>query len=434
MSLNAEHAVLGACLCSAEAYWRVADILVPEDFADGRLAKLYAMIRELARTNSAFDAVTITELEPRVLGPFALELANSEGWRVANIRAYAELVVQQAQARRIQAAGRQIAQLSGPEALVEAQRLLAACAPRHAGSVKHIREYLRESTVELQRRVNADQELTGIPTGLPELDDLTDGLQPGDLIVLAARPSVGKTAKAMQIAINAARHKVHTLVFSMEMTGTQLTDRVQAHVACVNATGLRRPKLLNNDDFRRLFEASAEINALPIQIDQTPALTVEAISARARQVHATSGLGLIVIDYLTLITLPKAPTTTEAIQIVTGALKRLAKELNVPLLCLSQLNRDADGKRPTLAELRGGGSIEQDADVVMFLWRPKEHKRNELVLLLDKQRNGETGSIALDADYAHMRFLPRDYVEVEQRQQGFGNFGRKPPSSNPYQE
>lgn len=427
--MNAEHAVLAACLCSAQAYWRVADILVPEDFTEGHLARLYALIRERARTDSAFDAVTIGEVAPSFRNT-AMDLSVSEGWRLNSVRAYAELVVQNAQERRVHAAGAQIAHLRGPDALVDAQRILAACAPRHAGGVRHIREYLREATGELQRRVDAKEVLTGTPTGTTALDELTDGLQPGDLIVLAARPSVGKTAKALQMAIAAARHNIRSLVFSMEMSGVQLTDRIQAHIACVNATGLRRPQLLGEDDFRRLFNAGIEIHDLPILIDQTPALTVEAISARARQVHATDGLGLIVIDYLTLITMPKAPTGAEAIQIVTGELKRLAKELNIPVLVLSQLNREANGRRPTLGELRGGGSIEQDADVVMFLWRPREEKKTELVLLLDKQRNGETGEIPLDADYAHMRFIQVDRQTPAPKQNSLDGFGRKPPITN----
>lgn len=431
--MNAEHAVLGACLCNAQAYWRVADLLVPEDFSDGRLGRLYALIRERARTDSAFDGVTIGEIAPS-FRETAMDLSSAEGWRIANVRAYAELIAQNAQERRVHAAGAQIAHLRGPDALADAQRILAACAPRHAGSVKHIREYLRESTAEMQKRVDATDQLTGVPTGIPQLDELTDGLQPSDLIVLAARPSVGKTAVAMQIAVNAARHGVRTLVFSMEMSGRQLTDRVQAHVACVNATGIRRPKILGQDDFRRLLNAGSEIGQLPIQIDQTCALSVEAISARARQVHATDGLSLVVIDYLTLIAMPKAPTTADALQIVTGGLKRLSKELGVPVLCLSQLSRDAASRRPTMGELRGSGSIEQDADVVIFLWRPREEKKTELVLLLDKQRNGETGEIPLDADYAHMRFVPVDRQTPLPKQSNLDGFGRKPPPFDPYRD
>lgn len=427
--MNAEHAVLGACLSNAQAYWRVADLLVPEDFADGQLGRLFALIRERARTDSAFDAVTVGEVAPsfRVL---AMDLAASEGWRVANVRGYASLIATGALQRRVQAAGREIARLNSGDALEAAQKILGACAPKHAGSVKHIREYLHESTLDLQRRCDASDELTGIPTSIPQLDDLTDGLQPSDLIVVAARPSVGKTAFVLQCGINAARHGKRTLMFSMEMSGKQLVDRVQAHIACVNAMGLRRPKGLTNEDFRRLTEAGMEINNLPFLIDQTGSLTMEAIGARARQVHATDGLGLIVIDYLGLMSMPKAPTGAEALQIVTGGLKSLAKELNVPIIVLSQLNREANGKRPTLGELRGGGSIEQDADVVIFLWRPREEKKTELVLLLDKQRNGETGEIPLDADYAHMRFVPVDRKTPEPRQNSLDGFGRTAPSRN----
>lgn len=430
MSTNVEHAVLGACLCSASCYWRVADLLTPEDFSDGRLAKLYALIRERARAESAFDAVTIGDVAPQ-LSNLALELATGEGWRQGNIRAYAELVASNAVMRRVKQAGQQIAHLDGPDALGQAQRLIAGCSPRQIGAIRHVREFLRESVTEMQRRVDASEELTGIPTSLPTLDKLLCGWQPTDLIVIAARPSVGKTAFALQSAGAAARAGKHVLFFSLEMSGVQLTDRLQAHFAEVNASGIRRPKLFNDADFRRLFEAEAEIAQLPMDIDDTAGLTVEAIGARARQAHAANQLDLIVIDYLTQITPPKANTTAEALQIVTRALKGLAKELSVPVILLSQLNREGEGHRPTLKTLRDSGAIEQDADVVIFLHRPDPSKREQVIAILEKQRNGETGDIHLNAKMEHMRFAEIEAAAESSSnvQPGFAGYPRRSRSN-----
>lgn len=409
VTVDTESAVLGACLCSADAYWRVADLLTPDDFAGAGHRKLYTLITKLAREESPFDAVTISDIAPS-LGSLALDLANLEGWRTANVRAYAERVASAAVSRRVKLAGQQIARLDGPDVLGQAQQIMGACLPRHAGSVKHIREYIRASVAELQRRVDAKGEMTGIPTSLKGLDDLTCGWQNGDLIVLAARPSVGKTAFTIQALVNACRHAKHALFFSLEMTGVKIADRVQAHVAQVNAAGMKRPELFDNADFGALFAAASEIAELPLHIDETPALTVEALCARARQLHATQKVDLIAIDYLTQMTPPSGPrlSTADALQIVTRALKGLAKELNVPVILLSQLNRDGEGHRPGLKALRDSGAIEQDADVVIFLHRPNTEKRDHVVLIVEKQRDGETGDIHLHANMRHQRFTEID--------------------------
>ncbi|MGA0588828.1 replicative DNA helicase [Dyella sp. KRB-257] len=426
--MNAEHAVLGACLTDPKAYWRVADLLVADDFAAGAHRKLYALIRDRANASEPFDAVTIHEADAH-LGNLALELASSEGWRHGNVRAYAQMVTQAAMTRRIHAAGAQIARLEGSDVLGQAQQLLGACLPRHAGEVKHIREYLRASVAELQRRVNAKEAITGLPTSLPALDEMLCGYQPGDLIVLAARPSVGKTAFAIQSLVNAARHGKRVLFFSLEMTGVKIADRIQAHIAQVNAAGMKRPAIFDDADFGALFNAAAEIADMPLYIDETPALTVEALCARARQIHATTGCDLIAIDYLTQMTPPGGPklSTADALQIITRALKGLAKELNVPVILLSQLNRDGEGHRPTLKALRDSGAIEQDADVVIFLHRPDPNRRDRLVLIVEKQRDGETGDIWLDSNYRHQRFTAIDLPVDDQpsKPQGFGRFGQR---------
>lgn len=425
--VSAETAVLGACLCNAQAYWRVADVLVPEDFSRGVHVRLFAWIRDAARAGDAFDAVTLAEAVPQMAG-IAMDLSGSEGWRQGNVRAYAQLVAQQAISRRLRAAGQQIAKLDGADALGQAQQLLGECLPRHAGQVRHIREYLRASVAELQRRVNAKGEMTGIPTSLPRLDELTCGWQPGDLIVIAARPSIGKTAFCVQSLVNAARHGKRVLFFSLEMTGVKIADRIQAHIAQVNAAGMKRPELFDDADFGALFNAASEVAELPLYIDETPALTVEALGARARQLHATQGVDLIAIDYLTQMTPPGGPrmSTTDALQIVTRSLKSLAKELQVPVILLSQLNRDGEGHRPGLKALRDSGAIEQDADVVIFLHRPDAANREQLTLIVEKQRDGECDDVHLLANYRHQRFSETSApAPAAPSSAGFGGFGRR---------
>lgn len=426
--LNAESAVLGACLSSPQCYWQVADLISADDFASGTNARLFSHMAALARDGSAFDAVSIGDSDP-VLGSLALDLANEEGWRTANVRAYAEMVASSAVARRVKQAGQQIARLDGNDVLGEAQRLIGACAPRQLSVVRHIREYLRDSVTEMQRRVNEPDALIGVTTGLPELDEITRGWQRGDLIIIAARPSVGKTALAVQCSVAGAKAG-HTVFFaSLEMSGVQLADRVQAHVAHVSASGMRNPKLLDEADFGRLFNAASQIAEMPLHIDETAGLTVEAIGARARQLNAVSRLGLIVIDYLTQIVPPKAQSTADALQIVTRALKALAKELQVPIILLSQLNRQGEDHRPTMRTLRDSGAIEQDADVILFLHRPDPEDREYILLILEKQRNGEVDDFHLHADMAHMTFSVMDQPPMKSTaakpSRGFGGYNTR---------
>lgn len=276
--MNVEIAVLGACLCEPSAYWRVADLLTAEDFGDPRHARLFASIANAARANAPFDAVTIAEQNPDGLGDYAMDLANSEGWRQANVRAYAELVVAAAMARRIKVAGQKIARLEGADTLGQAQQILAECMRRQAGLVKHIREHLHSSIVELQARVDSGEKLAGLPTGFPSLDDLTGGYLPADYIVMAARPSVGKTAWAVQTMINVASKGKRVLMFSLEMTGLKIANRMQTHIAQIDASGLKQPHLLQEADFRALHAAGAEIAALPIFIEMKTLISIAAIT------------------------------------------------------------------------------------------------------------------------------------------------------------
>lgn len=398
---DAEMAVLGCCLVDPKCYWKIADLLEPSDFGKRDQNRLFAEIARRARDGEDFDPVTIADAIPD-LAQLGYSCSTNEGWRGSNVLGYAKLVADGAMTRRVKLAGAQIVHLEGEDIVGQAQRILSECAPRNVGAIKHISDFLRLSTDEIMRRHAATEKLTGIRTGIKALDDLTEGWQPTDLIIIAARPSVGKTAFAMQCVLAAAKSGKTALVFSLEMNGKQLNDRVTSSIGRVDGMHLRNPKQMPEEDWAKWGRACTEIRELPIYIDDNSGITVDVICARARQQHAITPLSLIAIDYLTMISPPKAQSTTDALQIITRTLKGLAKELGVPVICLSQLNRGGEGQRPTMKTLRDSGAIEQDADVVIFLHRPSEAHRDYLELIVSKQRNGPCGDLAINAE---MRFM-----------------------------
>lgn len=421
--MNAETAVLGAVMVSDQAYWRVADLLVADDFSSGESRRLWEVVCDLYRQGMAADPVTVADRVP-ALSAFALSAANVP-CSTTNARAYAELVVQKATERRVNAAGRQMAALKGVDALMEAQALLGSCVPKNSGAVRPIRDFLRESVMVMQQRCDATEVLTGVPTSLPWLDEQTAGWQRGDLIILAARPSLGKTALALQCALHAAEAGNGLLFFSLEQSGAQIADRAMAHVSRVSLQSILQPKRIEEHEWARIGCAGKTIGELPLLIDETGALAVDSICARARQANADKRLGLIVIDYLTQIMPPKADKMADAVQMITRQLKALAKALSVPVMLLSQLNRKGDEK-PHLTHLRDSGAIEQDADVVLFLHRPDENKADLVELTIAKQRNGVRDVHRyLRADMAHMRFIETDdvpTVATVSRARGFGRY------------
>lgn len=415
---NPESAVLGACLLDPAAYWRCADLLTADDFAQGGHRRLWGVIADLHREGGAVDSLTVSERDP-ALSQLAFDLG-SGAFSAANARTYAGIVAQRAIERRVIAAGQRIASLRGDDALAEAQRILAACAPRNVAAVRHAREVLGESVKALTARYETGERMTGLGTSLPGLDALTSGWQRSDLIVVGARPSVGKTALGLQCALHAASAGAPVLMFSAEMAGRQIMDRAIAHVSGVPLSAIRCPHDIEAEGWPKITRASETLSAMPLWIDDSAGLTVEAIAARARQLDAEKRLGLVVIDYLQHLTPPRAEKTVDAVQLMTRALKAMAKALDVPVLLLSQLNREGED-RPTLRALRDSGAIEQDADVIAFLHRPRADKRDEIQLILAKQRNGETGDLWLHADMPHMRFIETDEPqhEPEQRRSGF---------------
>ena len=405
--VDAEGALLGAVMLAPEAYWKVADVVVADDFASRDMRDLWAECARLIQRGEAADAVTLGERLPN-LAQLTIDLATTTP-SAANARAYAELIAKRATERRVKAAGSRIANLTGDDLLGEAQRILGACVPRMLGTVRHVADFLRGSLKGIVERAESAGDITGVATGFASLDELTGGWQRTDLIIVGARPSVGKTAFALQSALQAASEKIPVLFVSLEMSGIQLADRALSHVGHVNALHIRNPKQMQDDEWSKITVAKTKLDEYTLRVDESIGVTVEAISARTRQMNSEERLGLLVIDYLTYIQPPKAETVAEGIQHITRSLKALAKELQVPVMLLSQLNREGDDE-PTLRHLRSSGAIEQDADVVVFLHRPDKTNMGLIKAIVAKQRNGPLGEFFLSAQMDKMRFYPCEHV------------------------
>lgn len=394
-TFDAEAAVIGGCLLVSDAYWKIADLLTAGDFSKPEYGGMFDAIGDLLRRGVAVDSITFGEHCPKHAVAAVECAAATPG--ATNIRAYAEIVQRNAVTRRVRASGDRIAKLSGQDTMGEAQRILAACAPRMASAIHPAKDFLSQSVERMAQRCEQDGDLTGIPTSIAWLDAMLSGWQRGDLIIIAARPSVGKTALAVQTALHAALSDRPTLFLSLEMAGNQLTDRMLAHLARVDMQRIRQPKQIEEEQWTRISDAGERIAKAPLLIDDTSGITVDAICARVRQANAMNRLDLVIIDYLTQIVPPKAQSVTEGVQIITRTLKALAKEIQVPIILLSQLNRQGDSK-PSLTALRDSGAIEQDADVVIFLHRPNDDQRHLIECLIGKQRNGPIGEGFLHFD------------------------------------
>lgn len=421
---DAERAVVACVLRDPEAYWRVADMLRADDFVQPDLRALWVLTTRLIGENKPSDSVTIGEIDSR-LALLANEVAFNTMGSPNNVRAYADLMVRRATERKVRQAGQRIAQLSGAEAVQEAQRILGACLPRATGKIGTLADFAERAWAGVLERHEAQDGTVGIPTGFEELDELTAGWQRSDLIVIAARPSVGKTAFALQTALHAALKQNPCLFVSLEMSGTQLTDRALSHIGGVSALHIREPKRLDDLEWQDLSRAKESLADYPLTIDESANATVDEIGARARQVDAEKRLCMIVIDYLTHIKPPKSDNVAEGIQVITRSLKSMAKELNVPTILLSQLSRDGEDA-PNLTHLRSSGAIEQDADVVIFLHRPDKKDRDLIRVTVAKQRNGPLGEFHLRADMSKMRFHPTVYEQPKQAQKpSFGGRGNR---------
>jgi replicative DNA helicase len=416
-SLQAEQAVLGGLMLDNTAWDRVADHVVEEDFyrRDHRL--IFRAIAELAARNSPFDAVTLSEwlgqhnLQDDVGGLATLGALVQGTPSAANIQAYADIVREHSVLRQLISVGNEIAGSafvtdgrSSGELLEQAEQRvfqIAERGKRGQRGFRSIRSLLGAAVDRIDKLFQLDEPITGVSTGFSDLDEMTAGLQPSDLIIVAGRPSMGKTTLAMNFAENAAiRHKVPVAIFSMEMPGEQLALRMMSSLGHIDQHKIRTGKL-DDDDWPRLTSAVSLLDSAPLFIDDTPALSPTEMRARARRLKREHDIGMIVIDYLQLMQVPgtRENRTTE-ISEISRNLKALAKELEVPVVALSQLNRGLEqrtDKRPVMSDLRESGAIEQDADLILFIYRDEVYHEDSphkgvAEIIIGKQRNGPIGT------------------------------------------
>ncbi len=432
-SLEAEQSVLGGLLLDFYRWDQVSDLVAESDFyrRDHRL--IFAAIRSLCEADSPADVVTVSEwlekndqLEAAGGLAYIGSLAKNTP-SAANIDAYGRIVRERAVLRGLIEVANGIAQSAyspqgrRPDEILDAAEKEIFDLARHGTQTQKGFRSMKAALPGVMDRIDllsqSDNPITGVPTGYKDLDELTSGFQKADLIIIAGRPSMGKTALAMNIAENAALgHQLPVAIFSMEMPESQLAMRMLASTGRINAQKFRTGKL-SDDDWPRLSSAAHLLGSAPIYIDDTPALTPLEIRARSRRLarEHEHGLGLIVVDYLQLMQSGgNNENRATEVSAITRSLKALAKELDVPLVALSQLNRALEqrpGKKkiPVMSDLRESGSIEQDADVIIFIYRDEVYnddtdEKGIAEIIVGKQRNGPIGTVRLTFLGEYTRF------------------------------
>jgi replicative DNA helicase len=419
-SIEAEQAVLGGLMLDGTAWDAVADLIRQNDFYRRDHQLIFSAIAQVVEQQGPVDAVTVSELLERqglleeVGGLGYLASLSRDTPSAANVRAYADIVRERALLRLLVAAGGEIASdaldsrgRSASELVDEAEQRVFAIAERGNRSragFQAVRDVLPATIDRIDALHQNPGAFTGVATGYSKLDEMTTGFQAGDLVIIAGRPSMGKTTLAVNIAEHAAiSGKVPAAIFSMEMTAEQVTLRMIASLGRVSQSHLRKGTL-SAEDWPRITSATEVLAQAPIFIDETPALTPVELRARARRLKREKGLGLIIVDYLQLMSVygTKENRATEISEISRG-LKALAKELQVPVIALSQLNRSVEQrteKKPVMSDLRESGAIEQDADVILLIYReevyePNTTRKGIADIIVAKQRNGPIGDVQL---------------------------------------
>lgn len=441
-NIEAEQAILGAILQDNEAIYRVMEVVKPEDFYRPGHRLIYTSIIELLDRNEPIDLVTLTNhLEScghleTVGGRAALASLVEGGPTAASVAPYAGIVREKSILRQlIQVATEIVNQSYGDGAgrvdnfLDEAEKMIFDIAQNKVRQPFYkISDIIHDAYAVIEQQYERKEAVTGVPTGFIDFDRITAGLQKSDLIIIAGRPSMGKTALALNIALNASQKvNVPVAIFSLEMSKEQLIQRLLCMEACVDASKLRTG-FLSRDDWLRITDAAGRLSEMTLYIDDSPALTSLAIRAKARRMHKQHGLGLIVVDYLQLMKgLGHADNREREISEISLSLKALAKELNIPVVALSQLNRMVENRRPPipqLADLRESGAIEQDADVIAFIYREVVYdketlNKNKANIIIAKQRNGPIGNIELEFKAEYTRFGDKVYVQGDEAKEPF---------------
>lgn len=427
-NIDAEHSVIGALLLDKDAVLTVVEILSPEDFYEDRNSMIYRAILTLFEKRSPIDMVTLTnelertgELTNIGGGNYIVSLVNSTP-SAANVAHYANIVRDKAVLRRLITSAVTISDLGFgededvPAVLDKAEQSLFAVSQKFfRQKFIPIKDVLTEAFDRIDKIHKDKGALRGLPSGFRDLDAKLAGLQKADLLILAARPSMGKTSLALNIAEHiAVEEKIPVAFFSLEMSKEQLVDRLISSQAGVDSWKLRTGNL-SDDDFPKIGYAMGTLSEAPFFIDDTPGLNVTEIRAKARRLQMENELGIIFIDYLQLIegrSKSGDSNRVQEISEISRSLKTLARELNIPVVALSQLSRAVEhrpDKRPQLSDLRESGSIEQDADVVMFIYRDDYYNENSekkgvTEILIRKHRNGPIGNIDLFFNAEQMRF------------------------------
>jgi replicative DNA helicase len=415
-NLDAERSVLGAIILDNNALNPAIEHLKPEDFFLDQHRRVFTQMISLGEAQQAIDLITLTEelhrrgdLEASGGAPYLASLADGMP-RVSNVEHYARIVKEKAMLRNLIHTTHAIQQRAfegedGADTILDnaESSIFELAEDRVKAGLIPVKDIVRDNFERLERIFREGKSITGVATGYGELDKLTSGFQPSELLILAARPSQGKTALALNLAENMAIRSGHPCaIFSLEMSKESLLQRLVASVAQIDAHKFRTGHL-NKEDWRRMTEALGVISAAPLWIDDAGSISVLEIGAKARRLKRDKGLSLLIVDYLQLITARgRFGNRNEEVSSISRGLKGLAKELQIPVLVLSQLTRapERDDRGPQLSDLRESGAIEQDADVVMFIYRPNFFKqgatpeeREETELKIAKQRNGPTESV-----------------------------------------
>ena len=441
-NLDAEKAILGSIMLRPGAIHEITDLIRADSFYAVKHSQIFKTMLDLSSRGEPIDILSVSHrLEEKGLleqtggSSYLTELTNSVP-ASTNITYYADIVNKKNILRKIIEAGNNISELGFREDVEDVYETLDQAEKKIMGvnnnvgnnSFQSIKESLPDAWNRLEKLHENKGGLRGIPTGFDELDQYLSGLQPSDLIILAARPSVGKTTLALDIARQASlKFNFPTVIFSLEMSTQQLVDRMLAAESRVNAWNLRTGHLSTENDFSKIRDSLDRLSKAPIFIDDMAGNSIIRMRSICRRIKAEHGLGLIVVDYLQLMSTSKNyDNMVNQVTEISRSLKALAKEFNVPVLALSQLSRAVEtrGGRPKLSDLRDSGSIEQDADVVMFIHREDRNKDeserdNITEILIEKHRNGPVGKVNLYFDQKSTTFVsidknsqaPADYQE-----------------------
>lgn len=423
-SKEAEISVIGSLLLDKDAIIAVAEFLQPEHFYDNRNSRIFRAILELYNERSPIDVVTVSEKLKKAkdfadvgglsyLGELVNQVPTS-----AHVEHYGRIVKEAATKRTLMSAATRLAELSFDEgtsadelldrAEQEVFSLTQKALPR---SFLPVREALAESFDRLDELHKSPGGLRGVASGFGYLDNLLAGFQRSNLVILAARPGIGKTALALNIAqYVAVVEKRPVGFFSLEMSKEELVDRMLVSQADIDAWSLKTGRL-NDEGFTKLSDAMGILAEAPLFIDDTPAVSVLEMRTKARRLQIESGLDFLIVDYLQLVAGRRQESRVQEVSEISQGLKNLARELKIPVLAISQLNRSVESRgtrRPQLADLRESGAIEQDADVVMFIWREDEDSVENVILDIAKHRNGPLGQVKLFFKGDRVRFYQRE--------------------------